>query len=456
MVVTTAFGSVRESCRPIPPRWQHREGEPISHGRRARREDMTATPLLIVAASVCLIMLRPRGIAEVYWGGIGALALVFGGYLPLRAALGAVEKGTDVYLFLIGMMLIAGVAREEGVFDWLASVAVAHGRGSVRRLFALVYVVAVVVTALLSNDATAVVLTPAILVAVKRARVDALPHLFVCALVANAASFVLPISNPANLVLFRGAPPALGAWLAAFFLPSVASIGVTYAVMRWMFRCELAVTYPVETDGHPLSRRGLFVLIGIGATVIVLLCASAVHIDLGFPTFLCAVVVATAIVVLGRRSVLPLLREVSWSTLLLVAALFVLVEQVERSGGLELAASVLARATSSSDAVIVGTVVAVANNVVNNLPLGLLAGAAIERAAPASTLRDAILIGVDLGPNLAVTGSLATILWLQALRRENVRVGFWQFSRVGAVAMFFALAAALASSLAVHRLGLTR
>jgi arsenical pump membrane protein len=121
------------------------------------------------------------------------------------------------------MMLLSELAREHGLFDWLSAIAVRNARGSCVRLFTLVYIVGTVVTIFLSNDATAVVLTPAILTAVRKARVQPLPYMFVCALIANAASFVLPISNPANLVVFHGAMPTLGRWLIAFCIPSVRS-----------------------------------------------------------------------------------------------------------------------------------------------------------------------------------------------------------------------------------------
>src|SRR6202012_266427 len=98
--------------------------------------------------------------------------------------------------------------------------------------FLLVYGVGTLVTAFLSNDATAIVLTPAVYAATRAAGATPLPYLFVCAFIANAASFVLPISNPANLVVYGAHMPHLGDWLRQFALPSLASIVVTYVVLR--------------------------------------------------------------------------------------------------------------------------------------------------------------------------------------------------------------------------------
>src|ERR1700729_1427692 len=123
----------------------------------------------IAAASIAGVLTRPRGTSEALWASIGAAALVVFSLLPPAAALAAVLAGTDVYLFLIGMMLLAELAREERLFDWLAAYAVRHAAGSASRLFLLVYGVGTLVTIFLSHDASAAGLTPAVYACPKRA-----------------------------------------------------------------------------------------------------------------------------------------------------------------------------------------------------------------------------------------------------------------------------------------------
>src|SRR5277367_5138255 len=191
---------------------------------------------LVVGVSVALMLIRPRNIPEVYWIGGGVLLLLVLRLVPLQLAGRAIVRAGDVCFFLTGMMLLSELAREHGVFEWLSSIAIRSARGSCVRLFALVYGVGTIVTIFMSNDATAVVLTPAILTAVRRAKVQPLPYLFVCAFIANAASFVLPISNPANLVVFHNHIPPLDRWLASYGVPSLLSIAATFIAMRWFFR----------------------------------------------------------------------------------------------------------------------------------------------------------------------------------------------------------------------------
>jgi arsenical pump membrane protein len=174
----------------------------------------------IAASTVAAMFARPRRIPEAVWACLGATLLLALRLEPFAEALGAVTKGYDVYLFLTGMMILAELARREGVFDWLASIALQAAAGSRRRLFFLIYLVGIVVTTVLSNDATAVVLTPAVYAVVKRTKENPLPYLFACAFIANAASFVLPISNPANLVVFGNNLPPLVPWLRIFLLPA--------------------------------------------------------------------------------------------------------------------------------------------------------------------------------------------------------------------------------------------
>jgi arsenical pump membrane protein len=413
--------------------------------------DNNAIILGIAGLATFGVIARPLKIPEFVWAVLGAAVLVGFGLLPWREAVAAAGKGTDVYLFLVGMMLLSEVARLEGLFDGLAPIAVGHAKGSAKRLFLIVYGVGTLVTVLLSNDATAVVLTPAVYAAATAARVEPLPYLFICAFIANAASFVLPISNPANLVVFGAHMPPLAQWLSHFALPSIASILVTYAALRFTQRGALTQSVSEPSASQPLSLGGKCVALGIGATAVILLAASALDRQLGLPTFIAGSAVTIAVLLISRQSPLAVVRDISWSVLPLVAGLFILVEGVQRTGILQPIASMLHQAAIAdppATSLGAGAVVAFASNLLNNLPTGLVAATVISNADVPAQVTSGLLIGVDLGPNLSVTGSLATILWLIALRREGEAVTAWRFLKLGMVVMPPALLAALLAMMA--------
>jgi arsenical pump membrane protein len=393
----------------------------------------------IAALATGGVIIRPWRLPEAVWAVAGAAALVACGLLSWTDALAGIGRGLDVYLFLTGMMLLAELARVEGLFDWLAALAVALARGSPQRLFTLVYAVGTVVTVLLSNDATAVVLTPAVYAATRAAGASPLPYLLICAFIANAASFVLPISNPANLVVFGSHMPSLLEWLARFGPASLVAIGVTYLVLRLtQHRALAAERIARHVARPPLRRGGKMAAGGILAVAACLLLCSAFDIALGWPTFICAGVTAAAIIALNRQSPWPVLRNVSWEILPLVAGLFVLVQALDRTGVIRILSDLLQAAAASSahgTAWGTGILVAIVSNLVNNLPAGLVAGSVLAADHVPAQVSGAVLIGVDLGPNLSVTGSLATILWLTALRRERQEVTMLTFLRLGFLVM---------------------
>ncbi len=410
------------------------------------------TTWAIAAIATAGVITRPFSSPEFVWAAGGAVLLVLLGLLSASDALTGVGRGVDVYLFLTGMMLLAELARQEGLFDWLAARAARLAKGSAMRLFTLVFAVGTVVTTFLSNDATAVVLTPAVAAVARTAEAkEPLPYLFICAFIANAASFVLPISNPANLVIYGSHMPPLLAWLPRYALPSLLSIVATYVVLRWTQRKQLQGEILSEIEVPELSAAGKMAAFGIMGTAAVLLASSAFDFQLGLPTFLTGVATALLVLLRSKSGLAPVLKNISWGVLPLVAGLFVLVEALEKTGVTNDLAGLLhdlVQRSATLAAWVSGVALAVGCNLVNNLPAGLVAGRVVELARVPDAVRSAVLIGVDLGPNLSVTGSLATILWLSALRREGHSVGAWTFLKLGMLVMPPALALAVAGAFA--------
>lgn len=415
-----------------------------------------ATWVICIAVFI-LILWRPRGIPEFIWAVAGAVLLVISRLLSPQAAWSAVRSGASVYLFLTGMMLLAELARLHGVFDWLAALAMQWAHGSQKKLFLLIYCIGILVTSLLSNDATAVLLTPAVLAVVRRMKASPLPYLFACAFIANAASFVLPISNPANLVVFDDHLPSLGRWLQVFSLPSLLAIFTTLGLLYLLNRQDLRQPIQDDTPNTGLDSLGKRAAMGILLAAVALLVTSALGGPIGLATFAAGFV---AMIFIARAQItlmIEALRAISWGVLPLVGGLFMLVRALEKAGALTLSVHGLQYFQQWPQ--IAGLTAAsfsfgVLSNAINNLPMGLIGAGAVKAAQSSAAIHAAVLLGINLGPNLSVTGSLATILWLVALRREKISMTGWQFLKVGLIVMPPALLLAVLSlglALTSHR-----
>lgn len=403
---------------------------------------------IILVAGMAAMLTRWRGRSEAFWAAATALALVAGLQVSPAQALHGIFRGHDVYLFLVGMMIVAELARRTGLFDWLAVRLVNRSRGSSWRLFLHVFLAAIVITALMSNDATAVVMTPAVVAALRQARVaNPLPALYACALVANAASFLLPISNPANLVVYGSDLPAFLPWLQRFLLPSVVALALTFLCLVMHQRAALRQrfdTRPLPATPLPAAGRGAALAVALMATG--LLTASLLGLPLGWPAIVMGILALAIAALRDRAMARDTLFSLSWSVLPLVAGLFVMVEALETAGvtpWLGQWLDGLLQRSPATAAWAAGLGSALASNAVNNLPAGLFAGAVLGGIEAPEQVRAAVLVGINLGPNLTLTGSLATLLWLAALRREGMNVTAGQFFRLGLATLPLPLLATL-------------
>lgn len=368
-----------------------------------------------------------------------ALALLVLGYEPLGSALGAVARKWNVLLFIFALMAIAAAAEESGAFAWITNAIVVWGRGSTRRLFVLLFLAGAVLTLALSNDATAVALTPIVFRAVTACGIEAAPFLLASTFVADTASFGLPFANPANVLVIPH--PSLESYVAHLGPPQIAAIAINLAIFLLAFRGALRGKYtpPAAVPPSATAIRTLAVL----AAIVV---AYFVALEKAWPLGVVAAAGAIVALIAARVTPAATARHVSWSTLGLLAALFVVLDAAGRAGIVAAALHELERADAAGYAGITAVAAcsaALLSNLANNLPVAAVAAYAARHAA-VPHVAYALVAGVDLGPNLTTNGSLATILWLAFLRRNRIRVSGWEYARLGLLVVPPSLAATLA------------
>src|SRR5579859_1459342 len=186
------------------------------------------------------IMTRPFKWNEALIALAGAgLMLLLGLINPVDA--GAVLlKDWNTFLFFLGMMSLSALAEVAGLFDWLAFQSARLSGNSSRRLFLNTFILGSLISMFLSNDATALILTPIIYSLVTRLRLPALPFLFACTFIADSASFLLPVSNPINIIVLSVFPLDLWTFLRLLLLPSLVVIGINLAVFMLLYRADLS------------------------------------------------------------------------------------------------------------------------------------------------------------------------------------------------------------------------
>lgn len=393
-------------------------------------------PLLIVVAAIVLAGLRPKGTREWMWAVAGALLLLALRYESVEDAWQAIWAQWNVLLFIFGLMGLAAAAEEAGAFTLVAEYVVEHSRGSRRRLFVLLFLAGAALTILLSNDATAIAFTPIVYGAVGKRGLDALPFLFGCTFVADTASFGLPFANPANIIVLPR--PHILDYIVHLAPAEVLAIAINLALFLVLFRAQLRGSF--ERDGarerHPAARRTLVAVCGV---VLGYLVALAFDVPLGPVAFVGALIVLAV----AHVSVKDAAGHVSWSTFLLIAAFFVLLDALDRAGLVAWVLRGLHAAAHYGPAADIGAAAvgaALLSNALNNLPVAVASAHVVSHSPH---LAYALIAGIDVGPNLTTAGSLATILWVSALRKRDVHVSPLEYLRLGAITVPPMLAAIL-------------
>jgi arsenical pump membrane protein len=281
-------------------------------------------------------------------------------------------------------------------------------------------------------------LTPVVLATATRLRMSPKPDVYATVHLANSASLLLPISNLTNLLVFNASGLSFTRFAALMLLPTVAAIAVEWVVLNWFFAAELG--RPPGSQAAPAAPHlPRFALTVLSATLAGFLVGS----PLGISPVWIAAAGATAITVpaLVRRTAKAdgIVRAIQPSFLVFVLGLSVIVVAASDNGLATAVRMVLPGGTTLPALLGIAAISALLANFVNNLPAILIIAPIAVTSGPAAVL--AALVGVNVGPNLTYTGSLATLLWRRLLHAENTDVHLGEYLRLGAATVPAALAA---------------
>lgn len=360
------------------------------------------------------------------------------------ASLADVRRGfvdtVGILVFLISMMIVSTIAEHAGVFEWAAMWAARLSRGRGRLLFVNLYLLGALVTLFLSLDVTAIMVAPVVISVIRRARLSPWPFIMSVAYVANTASLVLPVSNLTNMLVYGLLKIPFWDFVRLMVLPNLAAMAVNVAIFLVVFREELPDRFEMSVEwGSERRARGDFriSLAGLALVVVGLIGFGMLGLPLYLPALAGAIVLAPLMVARGDVSGRVILGGVAWSLPLFVVGMYTVVAAAGREGLSALWHTVLSGGGSSPSLVEVWKIAfatALGSNLVNNLPMALVAIAGIESdGAVRPVTAFAALIGTNIGPNVTVFGSLATMLVLRAAARRRVHVGGWSYLGIGLI-----------------------
>jgi len=393
-------------------------------------------PLLVLALAVAL---RGRDMLTA-----ASVAVLGGAFAVLIGAIGGGPAADEVYdiaptvVFLSILLVLGHLADAEGLFDWAAAVLARRAGHAPVATFRRVFVLAAVTTAILSLDATVVLLTPVIVATIVRRRLAARPQIYACGHLANSASLLMPVSNLTNLLAFAATGLSFLSFTALMALPWLVAVAVEYAVLRRIFAADLTgQAAQVLTEPHPTPWWALAV---VALTVAGFAVGSPIGLAPVWPAAAGAMVLALRRLVRRTSSVNDIIESANLPFALFIFGLAVLVRGVAESGLSDLLSAILPTGDSLGALLAVAGVAAVLANLVNNLPATLaLLPVATLIGTPAIL---AVLIGVNVGANLTYVGSLANLLWRRVLAPSGNAPSATSFTAIGLLTVPLTLIAA--------------
>jgi arsenical pump membrane protein len=382
----------------------------------------------LLAATLFFAVARPRGLPEAVVAVPAAVVVVATGAIALPHARAEATRLGPVVGFLAAVLVLAKLCDDEGLFEACGAWMARSARGRPRRLLAAVFVLASLVTAVLSLDATVVLLTPVVFATAARLGARPRPHVYASAHLSNTASLLLPVSNLTNLLAFAASGLSFTRFAGLMALPWLVAIGVEYAVFRRFFAADLDEG---SAGGDPEEKVAFprFALATVGCTLAGFVVASAVGVNTAWVAFAGALVLAVRALRRGTATVPEVVRAASPAFLAFVLALGIVVRAVVDHGLGGVLGHLVPSGSSLPALLGIAALAAALSNVINNLPAVLVLLPLAVSGGPGAVL--AVLLGVNIGPNLTYAGSLATLLWRRIVHAHDHEVELGRFTRLG-------------------------
>ena len=403
---------------------------------------------MILAASIFLVTLvfiiwQPRGLQIGTTAVAGAIIAVVLGVVSLTDVWTVTSIVWDATLAFIGIILLSMVLDEIGFFEWAALKMVRLSRGNGHLMFVYILMLGALVSAFFANDGAALILTPIILAKMKYLKLNPVAmfaFLMAGGFIGDSASNPLVISNLTNIV--TAGYFHIGFWEYAknMFLPNLMSIIASIAVLWIYFRKDIPIHIDVENLATPESAIKNMTMFKLSWWFLALLMVGyfigdAYHLPVSLFALGGALIFLAIATYFKATKPIMTIKAAPWQVVWFSIGLYVVVYGL-KNGGLTtyLAGVIIELQTMGNVYAVIGTgfLSAILSSVMNNMPTIMIMDIAIAEAGN-SALAYANIIGCNLGPKMTPIGSLATLLWLHVLAQKGVKIGWWEYMKVGLV-----------------------
>ena len=358
---------------------------------------------------------------------IGAVAMVVAGVLTPQQAYAAIDL--DVIVFLLGLMLIVGYLEVGKFFEWAAE-SVVRRAGTPHRLLAAAVVGGGLLSALFVNDTVCLVVTPVLLVALGPLGVRPVPYLLGLAMGANVGSVVSVTGNPQNMLVGIWSGTSFGGFFVHMLPVGAGGLVITYVLLRRAFRAELARPFSRPAAGNPVALDRPLVIKGLAAFGVAVAGWLA-----GWPLPGVAIAAGALMVLVARRDPAYAIERVDWDLLLFFASLFVVMRGLEATGAVawidRRALALIQGASPWRDAAVVSGVMVMLSNLISNVPAVILWRGTVPTLPDPALVWRVVAMSATFAGNLLLIGSVANLIVAEKAEAAGIRIGFWEYARVG-------------------------
>ena len=408
--------------------------------------------MAIVAVTVFVgayLLIATEWVSKTITALAGAGVILALGVATSEDAFYSAETGIDwdVIFLLLGMMIIVGVLRRTGVFEFVAIWAAKRAKGSPLRVMILLVLITAVASAMLDNVTTVLLIAPVTLLVCDRLGVSPIPYLIAEVLASNIGGTATLIGDPPNIIIASKSGLSFNDFLINLAPIAALALAVFVAMLPLLFRGSFSVDPERVADIMALEEREAIkdrrLLIICGIVLAAVFAGFIGHAALHIEPSVVALLGAGLLVLLSRSKPRDFMPSVEWETLLFFIGLFIMIGALVKTGVIGALAEAAARATGG-DALVATMLIlfvsAILSGIIDNIPyvaamspivLQLTEG--IADPVQADALWWSLAIGADFGGNLTAIGASANVVILGIAKRSGYPITFWGFTKTGAI-----------------------